>query len=360
MKKITSDELQPGMIVGEAIHSLNGKQVLFPKGGTLTEKVINNIKNWNIPYVRITEEDGFPAEMELEEPEEHSLPSELPRLLVEKTQNFSNTLQDSIDKVDGLFEYTKENKAIDIKYFHEIAVEIFEHLMYPPEAVNRLLFSLADQNSLAYHSVMVAALSGMLAQWMNFESRDIKEIILAGLLHDIGKTQLPSEVISEEGTAEISSETVQTHVLLAFKLLKDNISVSPGVLAGIVQHHEYMDGSGYPQQLSGENIHVFARVIGVVNRLSNMTAETKSINPFMLLQTIKQQMFTKLDPEVCDVFSRRVSDYLLSSSVILADGRTAKVAFLPHVNPTFPILQADDEFIDMLENKETKIVGLVV
>lgn len=360
MKKVANADLQPGMIVAESIHSLNGKQILFPKGGKLTSRTIQNIKKWDIPFVRIEEDADSTIETIAVESEEASLSSELPPILIQKSLDFNNTLQDSIEKVNELFDNTRNNKSVDIKRFHKISQGIFEHLIHPSEAVNRLLFSLPTQNSLAYHSVMVAALSGMLAQWMNFASKDIKEIIFAGLLHDLGKTQLPIELFNGKNPDFIDGETIQTHVLLTFKLLKGSKTISPSILAAIVQHHEYMDGSGYPQKLSGENIHIFARVIGVVNHLSNIVAESESINPFLLLQAIKQEMFTKLDPEVCDVFSRRISDYLLSSSVILADGRKAKVAFLPNVNSTLPILQVEDEFIDMLKDKEAKIVGLIM
>ncbi len=193
-----------------------------------------------------------------------------------------------------------------------------------------------------------------------WSAKDIKEIILAGLLHDVGKTQLPIEVIEDTDSAFMNPESIKTHILLAFKLLKGTKALSPNVLAAIVQHHEYMDGSGYPQQLSGDKIHIFARVVSVVNYLSTMIAASKNINPFMLLQSIKTEMFIKLDPEVCDVFTRRITDYLCSSIVNLKDGRQAKVVFLPNVNPIFPVLQVDDEFIDITRNKEVKIVGLLM
>ncbi|SFL75892.1 HD-GYP domain-containing protein [Pelosinus propionicus] len=357
MKKVASADLQPGMIVAEAIHSLSGKQILFPKGGTLTDKTIQNIKNWDIAYVRIESDTESEPDIIEEKGEEVS---ELPPVLIKKAMDFDHTLQDSIAQVEELLNEIRNNKKIDIIPYHKIASAIFEHLTYPTEAVNRLLFSLAPHNSLAYHSVMVAALSGMLAQWMNFSSKDIKEIIFAGLLHDVGKTQLPLELLMDKNPAAADSEKIQAHVLLTFRLLKDIKALSPTILTAIVQHHEYMDGSGYPRQLASENIHVFARVIGVVNHLSNIIAESESINPFTLLQEIKLKMFTKLDPTVCDVFSRRINDYLLSSSVLLEDGRKAKVAFLPNVTPTYPILQVEDEFIDMIKDKEVKIVGLIM
>jgi putative nucleotidyltransferase with HDIG domain len=361
MKKVAFANLQPGMIVAEAIHSLNGKQILFPKGVTLTNKTIHNIKNWDIPYVMIVDDVSSPLEETIEKTEDRSSsPSSLPPLLVKKSHDFGNTLYDSIEKVNDLFDHTRRKKSVDIKEFNEVALQIFEHLIHPSEAVHRLLFSLAKKNSLAYHSVMVASLSGMLANWMDWDCKEIKEIILAGLLHDVGKTQLPVEVIEDRDSAFMNPETIQTHVLLAFKLLKGMRALSPNVLTAIVQHHEYLDGSGYPQQLSGDKIHIFSRVISVVNYLSTMIAEAKSINPFMLLQSIKTEMFIKLDPEVCDVFTRRISDYLLNCLVVLEDGRQAKVVFLPNVNPILPVLQVDDEFIDMLKDKDVKIVGLLM
>jgi putative nucleotidyltransferase with HDIG domain len=358
MKKVMSSDLQAGMIIAELVSSLNGRQVLVPKGGILTEKTISNIKKWDIPYVMI-EEVAFSLEVTSGRPDKvSSVGLQLPKMLVKKSIDFSNTLDSSVGEVSELFEKIRTSKSIDIKQFHKLSLQIFQHLIHPSEAVNRLLFTLPKNNSLAYHSVMVASLSGMLADWMELGARNIKEIILSGLLHDVGKTQLPPHLFADKESVLMNAEMIQTHVLLTFRLLKDNKVVSAEVLSAIVQHHEYMDGSGYPQQLSGEKIHGFARIIGIVNHISNMVGDCNSINPFMLLQSLKMEMFTKLDPGVCDVFTRRISDYLTNSSVILADGRKAKIAFLPSVNPIFPVLQVDDMFIDMQKNKEAKIVGL--
>lgn len=359
MKKVISSELQPGMIIAESISSLNGRQILVPKGGILTEKTISNIRNWDIPYAMVVEEITSSLEViTLEADKVSFVDSQVPNILIKKSINFSKTLQLSIAEVSGLFENIRINKSIDIKQFHKLSLQIFQHLIHPSEAVNRLLFALPPDNSLAYHSVMVAALSGMLADWMDMGSKDIKEIILSGLLHDVGKTQIPNPVFADKDSVIMNTEIIQTHVLLAFKLLKDTKVVSTEVLAAIVQHHEYMDGSGYPQQLSGEKIHVFARIISVVNYLSNLINDCSSINPFILLESLKMEMFTKLDPDVCDVFTRRIIDYITNSSVTLEDGRKAKIAFLPSTNPIFPVLKVDDDFIDMEKHKETKIVGL--
>lgn len=358
MKKVMSSDLQPGMMVAELISSLNGRQILLPKGGTLTEKIISNIKKWDIPYVMVVEEVSDSLKVASVGTVEGSPPLRLPKMLIEKSIDFNNSLNSCIATVNELFESVRMNKNIDIKQFHKLSLQIFQHLIHPSEAVNRLLFSLPKENSLAYHSVMVASLSGMLADWMGLGVKDSKELILAGLLHDVGKTQLPPHLFNDQDSISINAEKIQTHVLLAFKLLKDTKAVSADALAAIVEHHEYMDGSGYPQQLSGEKIHVFARIISAVNYISNLIEDCNSINPFMLLQSIKMEMFTKLDPGVCDIFIRRISDYLTNSSVILEDGRKAKIAFLPSINPIFPVLKVNDEFIDMQISKETKIVGL--
>jgi putative nucleotidyltransferase with HDIG domain len=358
MKRVINSDLQAGMIIAESVSSLNGRQILIPKGGILTEKTISNIKKWDIPYVMIKEDNSSPV-VNSEGPDTDLLIGpRLPRMLVEKSIDFSNTLDSSIAEVSELFERIRTNKSIDIKQFHKLSLQIFQHLIHPSEAVNRLLFTLPKENSLAYHSVMVAALSGMLADWMELGAKNIKEIILSGLLHDVGKTQLPQHIFADKESVLMNAEMIQTHVLLTFKLLKDTKVVSAEVLAAIVQHQEYMDGSGYPQQLSGDKIHIFARIIGIVNYISNMVENCNNINPFMLLQSLKMEMFTKLDPGVCDVFTRRISDYLTNCAVILEDGRKAKIAFLPSINPSFPVLQVDDMFIDMQKNKETKIVGL--
>ena len=364
MRRVIAFELKPGMIAAEPVFSLDHKQVLVTAGSELTEKVIQMITNWSIPYVMVSEEgetgilsDGKPAEVPIEQEV-----AALPEVLAKKTINFVQNLEAAISQVATLLDETRENKALDLEQFRNAATQVAKHLIQPSEAINKMLFripSRTNRDYLAYHSVAVAALSGMLADWLELPPHAMAEIILAGILHDIGKTQIPRGLIADSNPTPDRQEMIEQHVLLAVQMLKEQPKLSQDVLAAVMQHHERFDGSGYPLGLTETDIRQYARIIALADRLCNIAADTGRVNPFTLMETIKSEMFAKLDPTVTDTFIRRFTDYLMSNPVKLSDGRKAKVVFLPNINQSLPVLQTDnEEFIDLTKNKEVKIVGL--
>jgi putative nucleotidyltransferase with HDIG domain len=357
MKKVYGRELQLGMITAEPVFTLNRKQILVDAGAALNERIIDQILNWDIPYVMITEE-GEAATADEPRPVEPDL-SALPEIMARKTLDFIQNFETAIIQVNALLEDARAKRTVDINAFREVARQVERYLIQPSEAINRMLFRMPSRqtsNYLAYHSVTVGALSGMLAVWMDNPPSSVGDIVLAGVLHDIGKTQMPRSLIAD---ASLHQEIANQHVVFAIKLLRDIPGLAPEVLAAILQHHEGLDGSGYPKALSGDQIHSNARIIQVANRLCAVVNDLPRLNPFVLVETIKGEIFTKLDPAVGDTFIRRFNDYLMNNPVKLSDGRKAKVVYLPSVNPTSPVLQTtDDQFIDLTKNKDIKIEGL--
>ncbi|HMM19224.1 MAG TPA: HD domain-containing phosphohydrolase [Selenomonadales bacterium] len=365
MRRVIAFELKPGMIVAEPIFSLDHKQILVNAGSELTEKVIQMIINWDVPYVMVSEQGEaglLPDEKRTEDIEQEV--AALPEVLAKKTIDFVQNLEAAISQVAALLEETRENKAIDLEQFRNVAVQVAGHLIQPSEAINKMLFRIPSRTSrdyLAYHSVAVAALSGMLADWLELSPGAVADVVLAGVLHDAGKTQIPRSLIADADPTPDRREIIEQHVLLAVQMLKEQPRLAQDVLVAIMQHHERLDGSGYPLGLTENDIRQYARIIALADRLCNIAADAGRVNPFTLLETIKNEMFAKLDPTVTDTFIRRFTDYLMNNPVKLNDGRKAKVVFLPGVNPTSPVLQTEnEEFIDLTKNKEVKIMGLTI
>jgi HD-GYP domain-containing protein (c-di-GMP phosphodiesterase class II) len=185
-------------------------------------------------------------------------------------------------------------------------------------------------------------------------------VVQVGVLHDIGKTQLPPEMMDERMLGSADKEVFKQHVVLALKLLHGLPDLFKNILMGIMQHHEYRDGSGYPLGLTADKIHEYARIVAVAIRLSEIAGDSVRLNPFIFTESMNREMFTKLDPIICDTFIRHFSDYLLNYPLRLSDGRIADVVLIPNINPSMPVLKTDDgQFIDLSKNKEFMIDSLL-
>ena len=124
----------------------------------------------------------------------------------------------------------------------------------------------------AGHQLRVSWLAVAIAQKMGLDQENIKAIQLASVIHDLGKIQVPAEILSNPGKlSEIEFQMVKSHPSVGYELLK-NIEF-PWPLADIIlQHHEKMDGSGYPLGLKGEQISIEGRIISVADTVEAMSS----------------------------------------------------------------------------------------
>ncbi|KAF0158100.1 MAG: putative response regulator [Syntrophaceae bacterium] len=124
----------------------------------------------------------------------------------------------------------------------------------------------------AGHEQQVSAIAGLIAQKMSLSNDQVEAIRVAGSLHDIGKIGVPAEILTKPGRLSwLEMEMIKTHTQNAYDILK-TIEFPYPIAQIILQHHERIDGSGYPQGLQGEDILLAARIIGVADVLEAMSA----------------------------------------------------------------------------------------
>ena len=155
------------------------------------------------------------------------------------------------------------------------------------------------------HQRRVARLAAAIACEMGMERRKVRQIELAAMIHDIGKIEIPSEILSKPGKlSDIEYRLIQTHPAAGHRILQ-TIEV-PWALAEIIhQHHERMDGSGYPRGLSGSDILMEARIIAVADAYDAMTSGRPYRPPLSsaeALREIRAASGTQFDPSVVEVF----------------------------------------------------------
>jgi putative nucleotidyltransferase with HDIG domain len=214
-----------------------------------------------------------------------------------------------------------------------------------------------------HHSMNVAILCGVIGRWIGYRAEEFKDLVLAGLLHDIGKTQIPFEILKKPGRLSSEEmEIMQFHTTRGYNLIKE-LDLPRPILFAVLQHHERDDGSGYPLKVTGERVHPFAKIVAVADIYDAMTSDRvykKKTTPFQAADAIFQEMYNKLDPNICTVFLNNVRDYFIGNVVELSDGRDAEVVYVrefPTVRPT--VKTKDGEFIDLDKQKSISIVKLV-
>ena len=124
----------------------------------------------------------------------------------------------------------------------------------------------------AGHEQQVAKIACIIAKKLPLPDDQVEAIRVAGLLHDIGKIAVPSEILTKPGRlSRLEMEMVKTHCQNAYDILK-TIEFPYPIAQIILQHHERMDGSGYPQGLKGDDILLESRIIGVADVIEAMSS----------------------------------------------------------------------------------------
>lgn len=353
-KRTFVSDLVPGLEIGEAVVTEDGT-VALSEGTVLTPSLIERLRQWGILTVHVRRED-------VEQPVIEELAEET--LVPASKRIFAENYEATVHNLHKAFETMRYLKEVPVEAMRALAEESVCALAEAPGALNHLHMMKGYDDYTYRHSLNVAIIAGLLGKWTGYGGTELRELILAGLLHDIGKAQIPLELLNKPGKLLMSEmELMKKHTTRGYNLVKERKDVPAGVVYGILQHHERMDGSGYPLGVVGAKIHPYARIVAIADIYDAMTAERsyqKSSSPFEVVQILVQEMFNKLDPEVCTVFLNNVRDYFVGNVVQLSDGRTAEVLYIAQFVGAKPILRTrEGEFIDLEKRKDIKISSVV-
>lgn len=227
-----------------------------------------------------------------------------------------------------MFNQVRMGCAIDLQGVSQLVDTIADSIVRHPHALISLA-RLKSVNEYTYmHSVAVSGLMIGLARQLGLSESNVHEAGLAGLLHDIGKMAIPLEILDKPGklTGEEFSVIYQ-HPELGARILMDSHQVSAMVLDVCLQHHEKVDGTGYPHKLSGEQISMLGRMAAVCDVYDAVTSDRpykKGWGPADAMHKMAEWE-GHFDPVIFQAFVKYMGIYPVGSLVRLESGRLAVV-----------------------------------
>ncbi|MFT7774760.1 HD-GYP domain-containing protein [Roseateles sp.] len=248
--------------------------------------------------------------------------------LEDELSRASQVLNRSRLAVTALFNEARLGKAIDTEVCLPIVGEIASSLARNPSAFLSLARLKTRDDYTYMHSVAVCGLMVALARHMGLPDEQAREAGLAGLLHDVGKMQMPLEVLNKPGAlTDAEFKVMRSHPERGWELLKDGVKVPPAALDVCLHHHEKIDGTGYPHKLAGEQISLMARmgaVCDVYDAITSTRPYKTAWDPAGSLQRMAQWK-GQFDPIIFQAFVKSVGIYPTGTLVRLQSGRLAVV-----------------------------------
>ena len=339
MKTVLLKDLAPGMRVGVDIY--NDNQLILLKNTVLTAEMIERIKNYNIPYVKIVVED------------------------LKDTQKFKVFKQEfiqNVSEIQGEFnDVVTKNTPIKIDNLLEKTASVLSKA----EGTNifDMLRNMRNYDDSTYvHCLNVALICNVMGKWMNLPAREMETLVLAGMLHDIGKLTIPDAIIKKPGKlTDDEFNIIKTHPVKGFEILR-NQKLPEAVKYATLMHHERCDGTGYPLGISYEKIDPIARLVSIADVYDAMTSNRvyrDSLSPFTVVDIFQKEGLQKYDPEYILMFLERIVNTYLNNHVQLSDGRTGEVVLINQHALSRPLLRVENGFLDLSQEKDITITRVL-
>lgn len=234
---------------------------------------------------------------------------------------------------------------------HAMVNSYVTELLEDGEASIRLLSEAAGDKS-SMHPVNVTIVCLLLGKAMGLPHSDMLDLGLAAFLHDIGKVKVPDRVRwVEENFSSVEYRMYQEHVAQG-ALLAKAMELSPGAQNAMVQHHELVDGSGFPARIKGDAMSVAGRILALVNRYDNLCNPSRpgaALTPHEALSLIFAQLKTRFDAAALSAFIRMMGVYPPGSVVQLIDDRYAIVVSVNSARPLKPRVIVHDPSVPKQE-----------
>lgn len=323
-KFMRTRQLKPGMRVDHPVADRLGR-VLVARGATLDEYIIEAMLKMGIMSVyiqEITDDEGdaqiSPAarknieRLRTDDRAKVSLSASVRARVAEGIQYvYNNTddpalVQTTANIADSLMSAIQENDAM---------------------AIDISALKTSDEYTFK-HSVDVATISMIVAKKMGMSETEIREIGVTGLLHDVGKTKIPLEILNKPSRLDDAEfEIMRQHSVYSYRIIQNNTDLSDYVKLGVLQHHEKINGAGYPMAVPGNKITPYAKVLAVADIYDALVTERPYKSAFSQREAVEMimSMTQELDLFAMESFLQSMILYPVDSIVELSNGEKAKV-----------------------------------
>lgn len=337
--KIKLNQLKIGMILDENVYRED--LLVLSQGTTINRRHIDMLEKMNFSSVSIQLK-----------PRESSDKADLKEKYKKTLEKFKNICYETSIGQVVLYDHVRD--CLD---------PLMKDLEDNPEMAMKL-WQIETADSYTYeHSVKVCMMTILLAKWLNVAMSEVKELGKAALLHDIGKCNVPNEILNKPDTLTPEEFSVmRTHSTLGYVLLSTGKVLNELVLKGILHHHERFDGKGYPAKLKGSQIPEYARIIAVVDVFDAMTSNRvyrDKMSPYHVIEIMHGGGGGSLDPEFTAVFLNHAIDFFVGMEVMLNTGETGTVHRNNHDIPYRPVVLVNGREIDLSKHLDIEIKSVV-
>lgn len=349
MKRLYTDELQAGMIVARTVMGTEGR-TLITRNTELTANHINKLVELGIASVFV---------------KDNLIDIEAPDLVSDMVlANVSSNLKNSLNAFSSgkELEMTALRKSVNL-LIDEVVLN--RNILIQKEEIR------SHDDYLFFHPINVSIYAIMTGLTLGYPESNIVDLGLGALLHDIGMFTIDRSIINNPGALnQQEMDAIREHPAAGFNILRNYRELSTISAHIAYQHHERVDGAGYPRGLLGKEIVEYAKITAVADTFDAVISDhpyRKAYSTTDGLTVLKGLQNTYFDPEIVDAFITNIAPYPIGSLIRLNDGFIAVVTAANRFNMTRPVIEIITDkhgnpiktnlTVDLQQNGKIKIGG---
>ncbi len=334
MKFVKCNNIKDGMVLARDLHLFDqetNKVLLLRKGAKINNAYIKRLREIGIAGCYI--KDGVADEMDI-----HTVmkDEEKTKAILEVKEIFDSALSNTT-------EVTKE----EMGKMEDISQSLVKTIT-SEEFIRVSVGDLKNYDDYTYHhSLAVAVLAIAIGKELGLTSFELRELGIASLLHDIGKLQVPKEIMEKPtNLTEAEFRQVKLHPTMGAEYLRKQGLIDRDIYDGIVSHHEHFDGTGYPLGLKGKDIPLFGRIIAIADVYDATTSNRPyraPVQPTDAFEYLMGNSGRHFDPDILDIFMRKIEPYPVGSCVMLSNHKPGIVINTFDELPLRPVVRGLDD-----------------
>jgi HD-GYP domain-containing protein (c-di-GMP phosphodiesterase class II) len=281
------------------------------------------------------------------------------------SDQFIRTYLNSVQSFKRQFQQWQSGMSVDIAEMREVILPLTK--MVAEES--HLLYYINEYSSkteyMYHHSIAVGIISAMLGKKLGLDAGNVNQIALAGVLADCGMSRISPLVLKKQtALTENEFKEIKMHTAHSYKMIKEASLLKPEAKLAIFQHHERIDGSGYPTKEKNERVHLYSQIVAISDVFHAMTSERlyRSKQPiFKVLEMIRRDLFGKFNFKVVNALLDLFGNLTTGTQIRLSSGQMAEVVFTKSNYQTRPIVRVvpSEEIIDLSTQTELYISAIM-
>lgn len=356
MRFIPLEFLKENTVLAENLTNIKN-QILLRKNVLLSPKHVKRIQalGFKSLYVKKPEEEAL-----LEEDIKDIIDPVIRKKAVYDIKECMIEFQEQISKQKQELVYGKAGQAL-MDIMGNVSETLIDEILNSDD-LKVSIMDIKSENDYEYeHAVNTAVLSIMTAVKKGMNVKDIQNIAKVALLANIGYKNIPSDIYMHENDLTLEQrQAMNKHPEHSHLILSSNTNLNASVRTAILQHHERIDGSGYPNGTKGNDIHLYAKIVMIADVYDAMTSDRKHRDAFLhneALEYIMGNAGRLFDFELANIFTRCIVPYPAGTYVLLSNG--SKGIVLKN-NPSHPLRPVIRLFIDgKIDESEQGLVNLL-